>query len=377
MKIDLYSIDRSNFLVEENIILSNGETIFFVRPLKKPENLIWTKKNRIFRSSVWNSDGKLISASFPKFVNWGENEENFPTPKSLENCQLIEKIDGSLLIVSRYNGHIFYRTRSTLDAVSLGNGKEIDIFAATICPRINNWVYDNTWNMSFLFEWTSPNQRLVIDNGSVPNWRLVGTINHDDYSLIPQSSLDQLSPMLHCQRPKRFSFNNIDEMLREVGKWKGAEGIVVYSNEGQTLHKVKSTWYLALHRMKTETASLENLIKVWFQMGKPNYNEFITNIEKHFDPELILIIRGDISKICDAWKHVQEILEGFRKFIEVKLKPLGNFNDEAVKKEIVDVIVSSYGKTSRASFLFKIACGESLTDDNLEKLLYQCLKNKK
>jgi hypothetical protein len=374
-------------LVEESIIISTGDTIFFVKPDKDAarlafkrgeEGLIWTQQNKFFRSSVWNAAGHLVSAGFPKFVNWGENVENFPVPQSIRDATIVEKLDGSCLILSKYNGHFIIRTRNTLDASSLKNGHEIEIFRRTILPNLNAYNYGNTWSLSWLFEWTSPEQRVIIDYGDKPNWSLIGIIDHSKYELIGQEILDQTARMLKLPRPKTYSFRDIthEELIKEVDKWKGLEGVVVYTGNGQVLHKVKSAWHLALHRMKTELGSRDKVIKVWFQMGKPAYKEFHELISKHFDYELAQQVLGDISIICDAWKKVNVIVESFKKFIQTRLLTLGDPQNAKIRKEMADVVISSYGKTNRANYIFTLLDGKELDDDALEKLLYQCIKNR-
>ena len=125
MKVDLQSIDLTQFYVNEHVL--NGELVYLVIP--RQIGCVWNKQNKIFRSSVWNSKGELISASFQKFVNFGENPEIFPVPISLKNCVVMEKLDGSTLIVSKYKGQYIIRTRGTIDAGRMEkNGFEIEIF---------------------------------------------------------------------------------------------------------------------------------------------------------------------------------------------------------------------------------------------------------
>lgn len=376
VKIDLSSIDREQFNVEESIIISNNERIFFVKPNLDSQTLIWNQENKYFRSSIWNIGGELISAGFYKFVNWGENSQNFPVPTTLKDSSIVEKMDGSLLIVSKYNGHFILRTRGTLDASSLKNGKELDIFRERILPKINEYNYDNTWELSWLFEWTSPTHRIVIDYGPEPKWTLVGIVIHEDYTLVNQKSLDALAHTMGFNRPKRFTFSNVEELLQTVDKWKGIEGAVSYSNKDRTIHKVKSAWYLALHRMKTELASREKVIKVWFEMGRPQYNDFYEKVASQFDFELANQIRGDISIICDAWKEVLVIVDSFKKFVDTRLLPLGDPKNGKDRKAMADIVFSSYGKTNRASYIFTLLDGRELDNDALEKLLWQCIKNK-
>mgnify|MGYP003562008243 FL=1 len=156
MKIDLSKIDLTNFMIHDHFI--GGELVTLVQP--NHIGAKWTQENKHFRSSVWSYDGTLISASFPKFVNWGENPQEFPVPQSLNKCTIVDKLDGSCLIVSKYKGNYILRTRGTVDASLMDNGHELEIFRNTILPKLeidifnrNSNVSQDTWNVSYLFEW--------------------------------------------------------------------------------------------------------------------------------------------------------------------------------------------------------------------------------
>lgn len=376
MKIDLHSIDREQFLIQDHVIILNGEIVSLVQPNR--DDVEWTQENKIFRSSLWNCNGELVSAGFPKFTNWGECPQHFPVPQSLKGCSIVEKIDGSLLIVSKYNGQQIIRTRGTIDASILErSGHEIEIFKRNVLPRIDQYYFgEQTWNCSWLFEWTSPCQRIVLQYGDAPRWVLVGMVDHNSYKLPRQSDLDTFAAGIGFERPRVYEFESIEKLLNDVDTWKGLEGVCVYSKDGQSIHKVKSAWYLALHRMKSELSSREKVIKVWFGMGRPNHNDFYEKIGSQLDFELANQIRGDISIICDAWKEVEKILEGFKEFVNTRLLTLGNPKEPKVRGQMAKIVLSSFGQTSRAGFVFKILDGKELASDDLEKLLYQCIKNR-
>ena len=118
MKIDISSIDRTQFMVHEHSL--NGEIVYLIQP--QHIGTKWRQDNKHMRSVVVNYAGEVISASFPKFTNYGENPEHFPVPTSLKNATVVEKLDGSTLIVSKYNGQYILRTRGTVDASTMANG---------------------------------------------------------------------------------------------------------------------------------------------------------------------------------------------------------------------------------------------------------------
>lgn len=368
MKIDLQSIDTTQFMVHQHLL--NGEVLYLVQPCHIGAK--WLQSNKIFRSSLWNNDGELVSAGFPKFTNWGENPDNFPVPTSLKDTVLMEKVDGSLLIVSKYKGQYILRTRGTSDASKIDNGHELEIFKQTILPKLvdpTRFLYCDapTWPYSILFEWVSPEQKIILNYGEQPDWYLVGVIDHYDYRLWKQEILNT-AVSLGLKRPVVYNFPSVEELMANVDAWKGKEGVCVYSKDGQAIHKVKSAWYLALHRMKEEFGSIDKLIDVWFTWECPDYQTTEAKIVSQFDWELFQTIRGDISNICDAWKEVRKIQDGFQRFVDETLKPLPTRRDQALK------VIAAYGQTNRASFIFKLLDGKTLGRDDQKKLLYQVLK---
>ena len=364
MKINLDNIDREQFHVNEHIV--NGEMLYLVIPRQMGCN--WTQENKVFRSSVWNSDGELVSASFPKFTNWGEKPEVFPVPTSLKSATIIEKLDGSTLIVSKYKGEYIIRTRGTIDASLMEqNGHEIEVFKTDVLPNfISYFPKDETWNFSVIFEWVSPLNVIVLNYGAVPQFFLIGLIRHPDYELCDQNSLDMVANICQVKRPASYTFDDIDSLLAAIELWQGKEGVCVYHRNDQEIHKVKSAWYLMLHHMKSELSSLEKIVDVWVSQGYPSYTDFYNYIATTFDYELAEKVRGNISNISDAYKEVLKIISHMKSFVE-PLKSMSR-KDAAIK------IMGAYGETNRKSFCFNLLDGKELDGDSIKKLIFQVLK---
>lgn len=326
----------------------------------------WGLDNDIFRSSVWDLDGNLVSASFKKFFNWDEKPDLDPAPASLQGATLMEKVDGSTLIFSRYKGHTVIRTRGTVDARKQENGHEIDL----LCEKYGKFIaYLNSFetsNESFVLEWTSPNHRIVLNYGDEPDMILTAIIDHSDYSYMKQSQLDYFASELNLRRPRTFKYDSVEEMKASVEAFKGMEGLCVYYNGGQHIRKVKGAEYLAKHRMKSELSNIEKVMDLWLVSGRLPYQEFFNYCETAFDYEIANDARGFISNICDAWKEVVTI--------EVAMKEKVALLADGSRKDAAAIILQVYGNTNRASFAFKLLDGKPLDDECYKKLLYQCLK---
>ena len=362
MKIDLDKVDRTQFMVHEHSL--NGEIVHLIQP--QHIGTKWTQDNKHMRSVVVNYEGEVISASFPKFTNYGENPEHFPVPNSLKHCTVVEKLDGSTLIVSKYNGQYILRTRGTVDASTMANGFELELFKSTILSKLQD--NNDTWNYSVLFEWLSPRNVIVLRYSDEPMWKLIGFIDHTDYSLATQDVLDVMAKKYDLLRPEIYTFTDITDMLQIVDKWQDREGVCLYSKNGQTIHKIKASKYLLLHHLKSELSSLEKIMDVWLEQGMPDYNTFYNYIFTTFDFELAEQIKGTISRIVDGKKEVNKIVEGMNSFVNNRLRSLPS------RKEQAQLVISSYGETNRAAFVFKLLDGKSFGKEEYKKLMFQVLK---
>ena len=363
MKIDLDKVDRTQFMVHHYHSL-NGEIVHLIQP--QHIGTKWNQDNKHMRSVVVNYEGEVISASFPKFTNWGENTEHFPVPNSLKHCTVVEKLDGSTLIVSKYNGQYILRTRGTVDASTMANGFELELFKSTILSKLQD--NNDTWNYSVLFEWLSPRNVIVLRYSDEPMWKLIGFIDHTDYSLATQDVLDLMAKKYDLLRPEIYTFTDITDMLQIVDKWQDREGVCLYSKNGQTIHKIKAAKYLLLHHLKSELSSLEKIMDVWLEQGMPDYNTFYNYIFTTFDFELAEQIKGTISRIVDGKKEVNKIVDGMNNFVNNRLRSLPS------RKEQAQLVISSYGETNRAAFVFKLLDGKSFGKEEYKKLMFQVLK---
>jgi len=363
----------------------------------------WNKDNMIFRSSMWRlSDWTPVSLSFQKFYNWAEHPELVSTPSSMKGVELMEKVDGSTLIVSKYKGEYIIRTRGTVDASKLENGFEIEILKQKY-PRVFTSLPGEieTSRESLVFEWVSPTNKIVISYGDEPELYLTAVIDHNDYSLRSQDELDSRAVNLGVKRPRRFKFNTFDEMFAAIQALdyaktrefnapqeyqsttgaqavpelaRGFEGFCVYFGRGQHIRKVKSAWYLALHKLKSELSSFDKVLDLWITLDCKSFSEFYDYVLENIDYEIAEQSRNDASKVADATKEVERIIAGMQAFAE-SIKHLAiQYGFQKGRAAQAKKIFEAYGQTNRASYVFSILDGKQLSRDAVKKLYYQVLK---
>jgi hypothetical protein len=120
--------------------------------------------------------------------------------------------------------------------------------------------------------------------------------------------------------------------------------------------------------MKSELSNIEKVLDVWLEQGMPDYQTFYNYIFTTFDFELAEQIKGTISRIVDGKKEVNKIVDGMNNFVNNRLRSLPS------RKEQAQLVISSYGETNRAAFVFKILDNRPLGKEEYKKLLFQVLK---
>jgi hypothetical protein len=153
-----------------------GEDCWLITP--KEMGCKWTDDIARFRSVIiTQKDHVTVSQGFGKFTNYGERPEFEPWDDSWE-FEARHKLDGSLLIVSKFKGELVVRTRGTVDARSLPNGHEID-FLIKKYPKAFDNAFINSEKNTLLFEWTTPSNIIVLREHDEPTLTLLGIVQYD------------------------------------------------------------------------------------------------------------------------------------------------------------------------------------------------------
>lgn len=324
----------------------------------------WNDQNKIFRSSIWTNDGELVSASYKKFTNLGESPEFEPLDENGE-LEFMHKLDGSAAIISKYRGEVVFRTRGTHDAKVLNNGDEVS-FLKEKYPKLFNNGYLNSEQYSIICEWYSPKNIIVEKEANEPTLWLTGIVYHHDYSYLYQKDLDYLARDWNVERPKRYSFNTVSEMVDSVKEWKKGEGIVVYGNNGQILKKAKSLRYLYLHRIKSQLNSDKNLMEYYIDNDMPSCGDYFKLIEKEFDYEIADQLREEIQKVCN-------IGDKCKKFIDNILEVVHDIRKVESRKEQAEMIKRNYKENS--SYVFSILDNKEINKQQWMKLMEKYYEN--
>jgi hypothetical protein len=274
----------------------------------------WTDENFRFRSClVRQEDNLVISQGWGKFTNYGERPDFQPWDDN-QKFEARHKLDGSLLIVSRYKGQWILRTRGTVDARQLNNGHEIDFLMKKYDKFFSSKFADNGDDCSILFEWTTPNNIIVLREHDEPTLTLLGIVNHSDCSYWRQDWLDRIvsDTEVYSQfnRPVKYEYNSIAECIADVKAWQGKEGVVIYDPTYQTMKKIKGDAYCELHKISTGLVTLENVLDLFLATPMfAKYSDFYHYVETTKDYEVAEKIKDQMLVICVAYSKILDRIE--------------------------------------------------------------------
>lgn len=299
-----------------------GDACWLITP--KEIGCKWTDEVARFRSVIiTQKDHVTVSQGFGKFTNYGERPEFEPWDDSWD-FEARHKLDGSLLIVSHYKGQVIARTRGTVDARNLQNGHEIDILMKKYPEAFDN-VLLKTERFTFLFEWTTPSNIIVLREHDELTLTLLGIVEYDDNMAHKdvrngiyywsETSCDEFAHQFNLPRPVAYHYDTLADCLLDVVAWQGKEGVVI--RKGQIRRKIKGDAYCELHKISTGLVTVKNVVELFMATPKfTKYSEFYHYVETTKDYEVAEKIKDHMLNICVAYCKVLDKIEKVKSLVD-------------------------------------------------------------
>ena len=323
----------------------------------------WNKNNLFYRSLITDKEGNVLSSGFPKYFNYGEKPDCYPNPENYSDWRIDSKIDGSLLIADYVNGQFSMRTRGTVSYVTQENAKDFELLPQKH-PKVVEFLKENS-HLTLLFEIVTPNNIIVIRPKDV-EFYLLGAINKNGMCVVSSTDLTNIWRKIGpISVPQSYQFNDISDLSKIaqlIKGWKGKEGIVISYNNNQNRIKIKSDWYLFIHRVKSQLSSTKNLIEFYADNEMPSCEDFYKLIETEFDYEIAVQLKDEIEKICEAGEKA-------KKYIDHILEVLHDIRKVETRKEQAEMIKRNFQENS--SFAFSILDGKIISKEQWIKLINQ------
>ena len=203
------------------------------------------------RGLIFDHNERLISRPFHKFFNVGEKEWTLPHRIDVSEPHVIqEKMDGSMVRPFYLNGEVRFGTRAGLTDVATRAERIFYDQPESNVERLTrqlNWIrYWLDAGYTPIFEFISPKNRIVVQYEST---RLVLlALRHNRTGTYITSPVRYPGPVVPTHEG---TAERVDSYIRRLADVVGREGDVLIFLDG-TRYKMKTKWYLQLHRLHYE-----------------------------------------------------------------------------------------------------------------------------
>lgn len=244
---------------------------------------------------------EVVARPFDKFFNIGE-----PEAASIDwkTARVVEKLDGTCCFLYYYDGwHV--ATLGSADASGpVGHRTDItfaDLFWETFHKKAYEVPNDAWAGITFIFELTSPHNRVVVPHTSA-NLVLIGArIASGQESAIQAGNIAAGYDIV-----KTFALKDFNEVLKAAADLDPmkSEGFVVVDGNYRRV-KVKSPAYVRLHHLK-DSFTLRNIVEC---VRRGEDVEFINYFPEHKDVVKLVkdAVHNLVEDVNDAWRQHYDI----------------------------------------------------------------------
>lgn len=225
-------------------------------------NWSWDEVTLQCRGLVIDEDNNVIARPFRKFftieqLQGDESGEKILQKLYSETYEVQEKLDGSLVIIFKYEGELVTATRGSFES-------EQAIKAYDLIPE----GFTPVEGFTYLFEIIYKQNKIVCDYDfeGLVLLSIINTENGSEHSNFYQTWF---------KRPKIYSFNSLEEILSY--KEPNIEGFIVKFEDGTRI-KIKTEDYKRLHRLITGV----NEKTVWEALKSDKLEELLENTPDEF-----------------------------------------------------------------------------------------------
>lgn len=257
---DLVPADELGWLMENKYV---AEQVHPTEPLRilnytdraqvNPEVFKQVESLKHCRGLIWNTtNGEIVARPFPKF--WNHGQAGADQIALDEPVRVFDKLDGSLGILYRQpnSGTLAIATRGSFTSpqalhATILLAAEYDDLSGPEDPREKYHPADDE---TFLFEIIYPENRIVLNYGTMDDLILLGSVDlqEDGYIYSPADA------RFHLRWPGPIASSLSHTTLASALAAKprpNREGMVISTSGGKKMVKVKQEDYVRLHRLVT------------------------------------------------------------------------------------------------------------------------------
>lgn len=190
--------------------------------------------------------GDLLALPFEKFFNVNEKAHTQANIVAEEMTRCVpyacEKVDGSMINAVLIDGEIYLKTKKSFVS-------DVAIAAqAAMTPEVEALSrYLIGWGYTPIYEYTSPDSKIVVNYGDKPEFALIAARSMKDGTYLDQPALDSHALHYQVMRHGWIYTHDLKFLTDRIETEQDIEGWVIYLPSGR--YKIKTKWYMDRHRL--------------------------------------------------------------------------------------------------------------------------------
>lgn len=267
-------VGRDEFVVVEkpgytviNYVVMTPETF----PVVTKDDGLSNAILRECRGIIFDANGNILSRPFHKFFNVNERLETMTEmlPRD-ENFIVYDKLDGSMVRPIIIDGYVRWGTKMGITSTSM----ECEAWLASHANFYNRFaLYCHDMGYTPIFEWVSPNNRIVLkyDESSLI---LTAIRDNETGEYFTDAAMRSMALMENIPVVEKYESNSIYNLIESTRKAEETEGHVIRWFDGH-MAKIKSEWYLRIHKSRDLIANERALVKVILEDNLDDVKSFL------------------------------------------------------------------------------------------------------
>lgn len=273
------------------------------------------------RSLILTLDNfEVVSRKFDRFFNYGEALEYYGD-FDFSQAQIFEKADGSLIGVYFWDDKWHISTRGMAFAEGehhLGGtfkDKVLEAFGLTE-EEFQEKFSKLTWDTTFIFEYTSPENRIVTKYEKPEMVLLGASFPHDEETpLYEDVSFELYRVGIKHRKAKTYAASSLEEVVELANSLPNLqEGFVLYDPSSGKRMKIKSSLYVVAHTMRGNDPlpSKKNLLTLLFTGELEEFLVYFPEWEGKAKEVFDEVFTKELETNCAWWRY--ESIEDQKQF---------------------------------------------------------------
>lgn len=325
-------------------------------------------KVRKARGLTYDKEGNVVIRGFDKFFNYKQLEgrddysEEFKEKythieviNENEKLEVDEKLDGTLILLSEYNGELVASTTST---TKTPYSKEAEEYFNGLSSK--EYLLSILKDKTLALEYISPTNQIVVeyDEEEYVILSLINNLTGKEYS---KSILNRISKVIGCRVYETY-YLSLRELLEIQKEDRNLEGFVVRNKHGKRVKFKLDSWF---NKSKTNSIFFGNKITY----GK------LEEILKHYINDTIddLIAFENQNKVHKKNGLLRKVLGKLEEYLEESYKVYDKYENGEIDRKGI----SQYDGVIASLVFSKITYGEYLRESmvhSIKKRIYKDLQ---